>query len=61
MVSLFSTCINKASCETLAGNKKSSFRTSETRPGIQDFQRILDPGLRRNDGKGDIGKKLMNI
>jgi len=31
-----------------------SSRTSETRSGIQWFQRLLDPGLRRGDGLWDF-------
>jgi len=37
-------------CKTLERKKKLSFRASEARPGIQDFQAILDSGFRRNDG-----------
>ncbi len=36
--------INGASCKTLESKGKWSFRASEARPGIQDFQAILDSG-----------------
>ena len=48
----------RASCETLKSKRKSSFRASEARPGIQDFRAILDSGFRRNDGISDFCKKL---
>jgi hypothetical protein len=37
---------------------KSSFRASEARPGIQDFQAMLDSGFRRNDGASDFCNKF---
>jgi hypothetical protein len=46
------------SCKTLENKGKSSFRASEARPGIQDFQAILDSGFRRNDRGGDFCKNL---
>jgi hypothetical protein len=55
-------------CKALESKKKLSFRASEARPGIQDFQAILDSGFRpepslvqgfrRNDGLSDICKNL---
>jgi len=42
-----------------AKNKtRSSFRASEARPGIQNFQVILDSGFRRNDGVSNFCKSL---
>ena len=38
---------------------KSSFRASEARPGIQDFQAILDSGFRRNDEITAFGRRLI--
>ena len=48
-----------AFCPTLGCEMKSSFRASEARPGIQDFQAILDSGFRRNDGLSDFCKNLI--
>jgi hypothetical protein len=48
----------RTSCKTLESERRSSFRASEARPGIQDFQAILDSGFRRNDGGDDFCKKL---
>jgi hypothetical protein len=45
----FAILIKGGSCKTLKAVKKSSFRASEARPGIQDFLSILDSGFRRND------------
>jgi len=57
----FSKChIMGASCKTLESKRKSSFRASEARPGIQYFRAILDSGFRRNDGVSDFCKKLMD-
>ena len=39
-------------------SRKSSFRASEARPGIQDFKSILDSGFRRNDRANDFCKRL---
>ena len=39
-----------ASCKTFEGKRKSSFRASEARPGVQDFLAILDSGFLLNDG-----------
>src|SRR3972149_6678305 len=50
-----------ASCKTLESERRSSFRASEARPGIQDFQAILDSGFRRNDGGDDFCKKLFRF
>ena len=49
------------SCKTLESSRKSSFRASEARPGIQDFQAILDSGFRRKDGVTDFCKRLGDI
>jgi len=38
-----------------------SFRASEARPGIQDFQRILDSGFRRNDKISDSRGSLIYL
>jgi len=43
-----------ASSKTLESERRSSFRASEARPGIQDFQAILDSGFRRNDEGDDF-------
>ena len=37
------------SCKTSKSKEKRSFRASEARPGIQDFQAVLDSGFRRNE------------
>jgi len=50
-----------ASCKTPERKRKSSFRASEARPGIQDFQAILDSGFRKNDRGNDFFKKLIGI
>ena len=56
-----------ASCITLESEGKSSFRASEARPGIQDFQTILDSvsrsktcrdKFRRNEGVGEFWGNL---
>ena len=41
----------RGSFETFESSRKSSSRASEARPGIQDFQSILDSGFCRNDEK----------
>ncbi len=51
----------RASCKALERKRKSSFRASEARPGIQDFQTILDSGFRRNDGGNGFCKKLKGL
>jgi hypothetical protein len=38
-----------------------SFRASEARPGIQDFQAVLDSGFRRNDGLNEFCKILKGV
>jgi hypothetical protein len=50
-------------CKTLESKRKSSFRASEARPGIQDFQAILDYGFqhRRNDEVTDFCKRLIRF
>jgi len=50
-----------ASCKALERKTKSSFRASEARPGIQDFQTILDSGFRRNDGGNGFFRKLKGL
>jgi hypothetical protein len=50
-----------ASCKTPERKKKSSFRASEARPGIQIFQAILDSGFRRDDGRKNFCKKLDDL
>ena len=40
-------------------SEKSSFRASIARPGIQDFQAILDSGFRRNDGASGFCKRFL--
>jgi hypothetical protein len=55
---LDNTIYNEGSCKTLGSNRKSSFRASEARSGIQDFQTLLDSGFRRNDGVNDFRKRL---
>ena len=50
--------MKRGSVKALENNIRSSFRASEARPGIQDFETILDPGFRRNDGVSDFYKGL---
>jgi hypothetical protein len=47
--------------QNLESKAKGSFRASEARPGIQDFQAVLDSGFRRDDGLNEIGKVLKGV
>jgi hypothetical protein len=47
--------------QNLESKAKGSFRASEARPGIQDYQAVLDSSFRRNDGLNEIGKVLKGV
>ena len=65
VLATFYEIINRGSCKTLESSRKSSFRASEARPGIQDFQAILDSGacpgprsgVRPNDGGSNFCRR----
>ena len=46
-----------ASCKAFEGKRESSFRASEARPGIQDFQAILDSSFRLNTCREKFRRK----